>query len=74
MKRTKNHSLKRIILLFLVYTFTFITVFFFIDFYDFYIINPYFLVLLSVVLGVVATYIHSRNGKRSKLDNIVDKL
>ena len=58
----------------MVYTFIFVTVLFFIDYYDFYIINPYFLILLSVVLGAVATYIHIRNGDNSSVDHIVDKL
>jgi len=74
MKKSKGHSIKRIVLLFLVYTFLFVTVFFFIDFYDFYIINPYFLILMSVILGAIAAYIHNRNAKRSKVDDLIDKL
>jgi undecaprenyl pyrophosphate phosphatase UppP len=74
MKTKYKPSAKRIILLFIVYTLLFITLFFFLDYYDYYIINPYLLIVLSVILGVILTYIHIKNRKRSRIDDIVEKL
>jgi len=74
MKAKYKPSLKRIILLFVVYTLLFITLFFFLDYYDYYIINPYLLIILSAILGVILTYIHIKNRKKSRIDDIVNKL
>ncbi len=67
-------SLKRIILTFLLYSLIFITIFSFLDYYDFYIINPILLTVLSVILSAISTYIHLKSKKRFRIDDIVGKL
>ena len=75
MNKTKHKiSLKRFILLFVGYTFIFMTVFSVLDYYEYYIINPMLLVLFSIVLGLISAFVHSRGGDRSRIDDIVDKL
>ena len=73
-KRHTTVSLKRAVLLFLLYTLTFITVFFFLDMYALFIYNPFFLSALSVVLGGLVTYVHLKNGDRTRFDDMIDKL
>jgi len=75
-KTKKKHktSIKRITLLFILYTVAYITLFSFLDYYDYYMINPYFLIILSVILGGISTYIHIKNGQRNRIDDIADKL
>ncbi len=73
-KKKKAISLKKIILLFILYSFTFLTVFAFIDFYAYYAINPYLLTILSVLLGAGSTYVHVKNGYHSYIDHFVEKL
>lgn len=74
MSKTQKTSIKKIIVLLILYILLFVVLFSFIDYYDFYVINPYFLTVLSVVLGSISTYIHIKNGQRSRIDDIVDKL
>jgi undecaprenyl pyrophosphate phosphatase UppP len=75
MKNTsKSSSLKRIFLLYVVYTFLFITLFSFLDYYDYYIINPYLLIVISVILGILLTYFHIKSKKKTKIDEIIKKL
>ncbi len=73
-KKHKTVNLKRAVLLFLLYTLTFITVFFFLDMYALFIYNPFFLSALSVVFGGLVTYVHLKKGERSRFDDIIDKL
>lgn len=73
MKKQKQ-SWKRIIIIFILFTFLFITIFSFLDYYDFYAINPYLLTVIAVIFGVISTYRHIKNGERSKIDDIADKL
>ncbi len=70
----KNISLKRITLLFIMYTFIYLTVFAFIDFYAFYAINPYLLTILSVLLGAGSTYYHVTKYYNPVVEHIVKKL
>jgi len=75
--KNKKHlqvSLKKAILLFLLYTLTFITIFFFLDMYALFIYNPFFLSGLSVLLGAFATYLHLKNGDRTRIDDLIDKI
>jgi len=72
--KNQKKSLKRVVLLFLLYTFVFITIFSFLDYYDYYVINPYFLTLLAVILGGISTYVHLKNGKKNRIDDLADKL
>jgi hypothetical protein len=73
-KKHKKPTFLRIILLLFIYTLTFITIFFFIDYYDFYMINITFLAMLSIILGIIFTVLHLRSGRKTKVDDIVDKL
>lgn len=49
-------------------------IFSFLDYYDYYAINPYFLTVLAVIVGGFSTYVHVKNGKRNRIDDIADKL
>ena len=73
-KKTHKVSIKKIITLSILYILLFVILFSFIDYYDFYIINPYILTVLSVILGIISTYIHIKNRQRSRIDDIADKL
>ncbi len=73
-KKKKTSTLARAIKLFIVYTFTFITIFFFLDLYDFYMYNPYWLVIISIVLGLGGTIIHLKKRTHSRVDDLADKL
>ncbi len=73
MKKNKI-SFKRAILLFLSYTLLFIVIFSFLDYYDYYVINPILLTIIAVILGAVLTVIHCRAKKRSRIDDIIDEL
>ena len=67
-------SFKRAILLFLSYTLLFIVIFSFLDYYDYYAINPILLTIIAVIIGVVLTVIHCKAKKRSRIDNLLDEL
>ena len=73
-KQKKSISLKKITLAFILYSFLFLTVFAFIDFYAYYAINPYLLTVLSVLLGAGATFTHVKKGYDSFIEHIVEKL
>ncbi len=73
-KPKKSISLKRITLLFILYSFVYLTVFAFIDFYAYYAINPYLLTVISVLLGAGSTFVHVKKGYHSQIDHIVEKL
>ena len=78
-KQTKHHSkkhisLKKITLLFILYSFLYLTVFFFIDFYAYYTFNPYLLTILSVVLGAGSAYYHAKKGYHTYIDHMVDRM
>jgi len=73
-KNKRKPSLKRKMILFILYTFLFITLFFFLDYYNFYVINPYLLIVFSIILGGITTYIHLKSRRKSEIDRIVDKL
>lgn len=75
-KHKKEHktSIKKVLLLLIVYIFLFIMIFSFLDYYDYYAINPYFLTVLAVIVGGFSTYVHVKNGKRNRIDDIADKL
>ncbi len=73
-KKHKKPTLLRIILLFFIYTLTFVTIFFMVDYYDFYMINTTFLAVLSIILGVIFTVLHLRSGRKGRVDDLVDKL
>ncbi len=74
--KNKKHksSWKKVIQFFLVYTLLFLTIFLFIDYYDFFRINPYLLTVLSIILGVVFTFVHIKSGQRGRVDDIADEL
>lgn len=75
--RNKNNiqvSLKKAILLFLLYTLTFITIFFFLDMYALFLYNPFFLSAISVLLGAVSTYFHLKNMAKTRIDDLIDKV
>jgi len=72
--KNKLFLLKRIILLFIVYSFLFITIFMFLDYYDFYEINPLFLIRVSIIIGAVTTFVHIKSRTKSRIDDIIDKL
>ena len=74
MKVKHKTPLKRIILLFIVYSFLFVTLFSFLDYYDYYVINPILLIVISIGIGIVLTLLHIKNGKRSQIDDLADKL
>jgi len=73
-KKIKHLTLKKIVLFYLIYSFMFITLFYFLDMYDLFIYNPYILGVLSLLLGGFATYVHLKNREKSRIDDIVDKL
>lgn len=73
-KEKKSISLKKVILLFIVYTFIYLTIFAFIDFYAYYAINPFLLTAFAVLLGVGSTYYHVIKGYRTYVDYLVKKL
>ncbi len=73
-KKKKSISLKKITLLFILYSFTYLTVFAFIDFYAYYAINPYLLTILSVLLGAGSTYIHVKKRYHTYIDHLVERL
>jgi len=74
MSTLKKISLKKIILYFIVYTFLFVTLFSFLDYYAYYSINPWMLSILSLILGMILTYIHVKRGNKLRIDDMVDKL
>jgi len=72
--RKKNKtSIKRDILIFILYTLTYIALFSFLDYYAFFMINTVLLITLSIVLGIISTYIHIKARGRSRIDDIADK-
>ncbi|HFS66826.1 MAG TPA: hypothetical protein ENK67_01285 [Flavobacteriia bacterium] len=73
-KKTKQFSIKRFIVLYLIYTFLFLTISFFLDMYDLFIYNPYLLTIGSFILGAVIAYYHIKNGEKTRVDDIIDKL
>ncbi len=73
-KKKKAISLKRITLLFILYSFTYLAAFAFIDFYAYYAINPYLLTILSVLLGAVSTYVHVKKGYHTYIEHLVERL
>jgi len=70
----KSISLKRITLLFILYSFIYLTVFAFIDFYAYYAINPYLITVLSILLGAGSTFYHVKKRYHGYIDHIVEKL
>ena len=72
-KQKRAISLKKITVLFILYSFIYLTVFAFIDFYAYYVINPYLLTVLSVLLGAGSTYVHVKNGYHTYIDHLVEK-
>ncbi len=75
-KRTtkKSISLKKITALFILYSFLFLTVFAFIDYYAYYAINPYLITVLSVLLGAASTFMHIKQGQYTYIDHLVEKI
>ena len=73
-KQKKAISLKKITVLFILYSFIYLTVFAFIDFYTYYAINPYLITVLSVLLGAISTYTHVKKGYHSYIDHMAEKL
>jgi len=72
--KKKSISLKKITLLFILYSFIYLTVFAFIDYYAYYAINPYLLTILSVLLGAGSTYVHVKKRYHTYIDHLVKKL
>lgn len=70
----KNSSIKRLVLLYIMYTFLFLTLFFFLDMYDLFVYNPYILGVASFIIGGVLAYFHVKNGQKTRIDDLVDKL
>ncbi len=73
-RRTKEVSLKKIIISFILYSFLFLTILMFLDYYDYYIINSTLLVIISLILGAISAYIHLKTKNKSQIDDIVDEL
>lgn len=71
-KKNKG-KMKKILISFLLYSLVFITIFSFLDYYSYYIVNLEFLIIISVVLGAITTYFHNKFGGRSRIDDLGDK-
>ncbi|MFK5855660.1 MAG: hypothetical protein QM503_05980 [Bacteroidota bacterium] len=67
-------KLKKILISFLLYSLVFITIFSFLDYYSYYIVNLEILIIISLVLGAITTYFHNKFGGRSRIDDLGDKL
>jgi len=67
-------SLKKIIFLFIIYSFIYLTAFALIDYYAYYAINPYLLTILSVLLGAGSTYAHVKYHYNPYIEYLVNKI
>ena len=72
-KQKGTISLKKITLLFIIYSFIYLTAFAVLDYYALYAINPYFLTILSVLLGAVSTYAHVKYRYNPYIEYLVNK-
>ncbi len=69
---TKFH-IWRVVKLFSMYFLIFLSIFLWIDYYSYVIINPILLTLISIVLGVIGTVIHIIQKKKTDIDYLVKK-
>ncbi len=70
--KTKFH-IWRVVKLFSMYFLIFLSIFLWIDYYSYVIINPILLTLISIVLGVIGTVIHIIRKKKTDIDYLVKK-
>ncbi len=70
--KTKFH-IWRVVKLFSMYFLIFLSIFLWIDYYSYVIINPILLTLISIVLGAIGTVIHIIQKKKTDIDYLVKK-
>ncbi len=70
--KTKFH-IWRVVKLFSMYFLIFLSIFLWIDYYSYVIINPILLTLISIALGVIGTVIHIIRKKKTDIDYLVKK-
>jgi len=73
-KHNKNGKLKRILISTILYSLVFVTIFSFLDYYSYYIINLETILIMSLILGIGSSYLNHRFGKGSRIDDIGNKL
>jgi hypothetical protein len=73
-KNKKENIIRKVIILFLLYSFIYITILLFIDYYAYDMFNPYLLTIISILLGAISTYIHLKKGKRTQIDIFEEKI
>lgn len=56
-----------------MYFLIFLSIFLWIDYYSYVIINPILLTLISIALGVIGTVIHIIQKKKTDIDYLVKK-
>ena len=71
-KKNKG-KLKKTLISFLLYSLVFITILSFLDYYSYYLVDFEFIVIISLVLGAITTYFHSKFGGRSRIDDLGNK-
>ena len=71
-KKNKG-KLKKILISFLLYSLVYITIFSFLDYYSYYIVDFEFLIIIPLGLGVITTYFHNKFGGRSRIDDLRNK-
>ncbi|MFC1767193.1 hypothetical protein ACFLZ2_01380 [Candidatus Margulisiibacteriota bacterium] len=70
----KKTSRKHIIKLFLLYWSVLVICILWIDYYAYEALNPLPFILIALIVSAVATFFHVRQGQRSGVDEIADKL
>ena len=69
-----HRSFKYKVIMFSIYLLVFLAIFTWLDYYAYEFYNPLPFIILSLLLAIVATYLHIKRGKRSEVDELADKL